>query len=169
MYLTKTMNIITGIVCLHFFVSCHADKRSIYGTWSPEDAQTFKLRINKGIPWHSKKNYEKDVTYTFSKNKKYQLKNKVTGEVLDKGTFSIYKQDGDEVYIRFFPEDNRFNVNNLTIEELKIGFVSLPGDRVTFLSGFRLLEDDLAQSFSMILVSKDHVVKKDDNIVWKKD
>ena len=167
-YFRNIINIFVGSICLQLFAACQTDKKSIYGAWSPDDALTFKLRIDKGIPWHSRKNYSRNKTFIFSQDNKYQLKNKLTGEILDKGIFSIYKQDGNEVYIRFFPEDNRLNVNNLTLEELKTGFVSLPGDRVTFLSGFHLLENNLAESFSLVLVSKNKIVKKYDNIVWKK-
>lgn len=168
MNLTK-INILIGIICFLIVFGCNANYQSIYGTWMPEQAQTFKLRIDKGIPWHSKKKYSINKTVLFSKNKRYQVKNKATGELLDSGNFSIYKKDGNDIYIRLYPKDNRFNVNNSTIENLKKNFVALPGDKVPFLIGFTLLDNNMAKSFSLVLVSKDNVVKKDDNIIWKKN
>jgi hypothetical protein len=153
--------------------SIGSDSDNIYniiGMWKFESVKTWKLRVEKGVPWHISDKYGMSRAHVIMKFNKetFQFYNKKTGEIEDQGRYKVIDSTGGEVTLRFFPQDNRFDVNNLRVKEL-LRFAPSPGDNIPYIFGFRFIDKDSVESFSYVRwFGKDVMVKKDDNAFWRR-
>ena len=142
----------------------------IKGIWMLDDANTMKLRIIEGIPWHIGSrfgNSKFQVVMKFTETT-YQLYNEKAGYLADTGKYNVYKIDNNKVTIRFYPEDNRFGVNAYEFDEL-IDFAIYPGDKIPYIVGFKFNDKNSIETFSFVKgFEKDQMIQKNDNACWKR-
>ncbi len=142
----------------------------IEGIWKYDVAKSMTLRIKEGVPWHIGDKFGMGTMQAIREfeNSIFLFYDEKTGELVDRGKFEVYESNDNEVTLRFFPEDNRFNLNKLKFEEL-IRFTTFAGDHIPYIIGLRFIDDNTVESFSYVRgFGKDKMVKKDDNAFWKK-
>lgn len=161
--------LLIGWVECSFGNSLYAHKK-IKGLWKFNGAETMKMRIIEGVPWHIHDRMKMSgiVGILELNDKTYKLYDEKTCEANDEGELQVRRLSSNEFVLRFLPDDNRFNANKFDFNEL-IKFTKFPGERIPFLFGMKFINDNTVESFSYVRgFGKDKMVKKDDNAFWKR-
>jgi hypothetical protein len=144
---------------------------SINGIWKLDVAMTVKSRIARGVPWHIGDRFGMGEGIKIIRefdNNIFRFYNEKTNKIVDNGTLKILESKNNEIVLRIFPEDNRYNINNYKFEEL-VRLSRRPGDNVPGIIGLKFLDNNTIESFSYVKdFGKDKMIKKYDNAYWKR-
>jgi len=140
------------------------------GAWKFDYSKTLKLRLSEGIPWHIGDRYGMggggNVIREFDCNS-YRFFDEKSKKLVDRGNIKIIESNKDEIVIRLFPADNRFDVNELKFDELMERFTNFPGENVPYLIGIKFVDDNTVESFSYVRgIGKSGMIKKSDRAFW---